>query len=262
MQMTLYVPGEFRPARFVQRLNRFVAQVEIDGAVLEAHVPTSGRLGELLLPGAPVQVRKGTGSKRKTAWDLMLVKTGDTWVSLDSRLPNYLVGQLLREDELPPFAGARDIKAEYVFGESRLDFAFTDGDGQRTLVEVKSVTLVEEGVAMFPDAPTSRGARHLRELAQAVGEGYRAAVLFIVQRDDATEFAPNWRTDPAFAQALAEAEAAGVEIYAWKCKAEANALACDIGDASFCRRKCDIGDASFCRRKECSYGLPIILRRR
>lgn len=250
MQMTLYVPGEFRPARFVQRLNRFVAQVEIDGAVLEAHVPTSGRLGELLLPGAPVQVRKGTGSKRKTAWDLMLVKTGDTWVSLDSRLPNYLVAQLLAEGKLPPFAGARDIKAEYVFGESRLDFAFTDGDGQRTLVEVKSVTLVEEGLAMFPDAPTSRGARHLRELAQAVGEGYRAAVLFIVQRDDATEFAPNWRTDPAFAQALAEAEAAGVEIYAWKCKAEANALTCDIGDASFCRRK------------ECSYGLPIILRRR
>ena len=248
MQMTLYVPGEFRPARFVQRLNRFVAQVEIDGAVLEAHVPTSGRLGELLLPGAPVQVRKGTGSKRKTAWDLMLVKTGDTWVSLDSRLPNYLVGQLLREDELPPFAGARDIKPEYVWRESpglclhRRRWSAHPGGSQ----------VGDPGGGRAGNVsrrPTSRGARHLRELAQAVGR-VTGLQLFIVQRDDATEFAPNWRTDPAFAQALAEAEAAGVEIYAWKCKAEANALACDIGDASFCRRK------------ECSYGLPIILRRR
>lgn len=227
MQMTLYIPGEFRPARFCQRLNRFVAQVEIDGEIVSAHVPTSGRLGELLLPGADVQVRRGVNPKRKTAWDLMLVKTGDTWVSLDSRLPNYLVGQLLREDELPPFAGARDIKPEYKYGESRLDFAFTDGEGQRTLVEVKSVTLVEECVAMFPDAPTLRGTRHLEELARAVGEGYRAAVLFIIQRDDATSFAPNHRTDPAFAQALRRAKEAGVEIYAWKCKATANALTCE-----------------------------------
>lgn len=221
---TLYVPGEFHPARFCQRMNRFVAQVDIDGEIVTAHVPTSGRLGELLLPGAEIQVRKSTNPKRKTAWDLMLVRTGDTWVSLDSRLPNYLVGQLLRNDQLPPFQGAKDIKSEYVYGESRLDFAFTDGLGQSTLVEVKSVTLVEECTAMFPDAPTLRGARHLRELAGAVQEGYRAAVVFIIQRDDAIRFAPNGRTDPAFALALAEAREAGVEIYAWKCKAGPNAL--------------------------------------
>lgn len=223
---TLYVPGEFKTGRFCQRLNRFVARVEIDGEIVTAHVPTSGRLGELLLPGAEVQLRSSSNPQRKTAWDLMLVKTGETWVSLDSRLPNYLVGQLLRNEALAPFPGATDIKPEYVYGESRLDFAFTDGDGQRTLVEVKSVTLVEDGVAMFPDAPTLRGTRHLRELARAVGEGYRAAVLFIVQRDDATSFAPNHRTDPAFAGALREAEEAGVEIYAWKCKAQANTLTC------------------------------------
>lgn len=230
--ITLYVPGDFLMARFCQRLNRFVAKVEIDGEVATAHVPTSGRLGELLLPGVLVQVRRARSQNRKTAWDLMLVRTGDVWVSLDSRLPNYLVAQLLREDKLPPFAGAIDIKPEFKFGDSRLDFAFTDGEGQRVLLEVKSVTLVEEGVALFPDAPTLRGARHLRELARAMEEGYRAAVLFIIQREDAQGFAPNRRTDPDFALALKEAKAAGVEIYAWKCKAEANALIFDTGDAS------------------------------
>ncbi len=221
---TLMVPGEFHPASFCLRLNRFVAQVELGGEVVIAHVPTSGRLGELLLPSAETQVRKATNPKRKTAWDLMLVKTGNTWVSLDSRLPNHLVGQLLRTNKLPPFQGAKDTKSESVYGESRLDFSFIDGNGQPTLVEVKSVTLVEEGLAMFPDAPTLRGTRHLVELTRAVGEGYRAAVLFIIQRDDATSFAPNHRTDTAFALALAEAREAGVEIYAWKCKAGANAL--------------------------------------
>jgi len=223
---TFQVPGEFQPARFEERLNRFVARVKIDGEEVLAHVPTSGRLGELLLPGAPVQVRRAAKAGRKTAWDLMLVKTGDIWVSLDSRLPNYLVGQLLHSGDLPPFVGATDIKAESVYGASRLDFAFTDGNGQSTLVEVKSVTLVEDGVAMFPDAPTLRGTRHLNELAGAVAEGYRAAVLFIVQRDDAFSFSPNKKTDPAFAQALHLAQEAGVEVHAWPCRAQANALIC------------------------------------
>ncbi|HOB34710.1 MAG TPA: DNA/RNA nuclease SfsA [Bacillota bacterium] len=227
---TLYVPGEFLPGRFCRRPNRFVAVVDIGGETVTAHVPTSGRLGELLLPGAEVQVRRAAGPKRKTAWDLMLVRTGDTWVSLDSRLPNFLVGQLLRADALPPFRGATDIRPESTFRGSRFDFAFSDGDGRPTLVEVKSVTLVEGGLAMFPDAPTTRGARHVEELALAAAEGYRAAVLFIVQRDDAVAFAPNRRTDPAFARALCAARAAGVEVYAWKCRAEANALACLLSE--------------------------------
>jgi len=221
---TLYVPGLFTPANFCLRVNRFVARVEIDGEIVTAHVPTSGRLGELLLPGARVMVRKASSQSRKTSWDLMLVKTGDIWVSLDSRLPNYLVGQLLRTDQLPPFIGATEIKAEFTYGASRLDFGFIDALGQQTLVEVKSVTLVEDGIAMFPDAPTIRGTRHLMELTEAIKEGYRAAVLFVIQRDDATRFTANKRTDPAFGEALKRAEQAGVEVYAFRCMVKENSL--------------------------------------
>lgn len=225
MQMaTLHVPGEFSTACFCQRVNRFTARVAIEGEEAAAHVPTSGRLGELLLPGAEVKVRRAESLNRKTAWDLMLVRTGDTWVSLDSRLPNYLVGQALVENELPQFTGAADIKPEYSYGDSRLDFACTDRNGQRTLIEVKSVTLVEDGVAMFPDAPTTRGTRHLEELTRARAEGFRAAVMFIIQRDDAKAFTANRRTDPAFALALEKAKEAGVEVYAWRCLAQENAL--------------------------------------
>lgn len=224
MTTTLHIPGYFRKASFSLRLNRFAAMVKVDEEILPAHVPTSGRLGELLLPGAEVMVRKAENPRRKTPWDLMLVRTGDTWVSLDSRLPNYLVGQLLREDILPPFRGAENIRAEQVYGNSRLDFSCIDGNGQHTLIEVKSVTLVEGGVARFPDAPTARGTRHLRELAQATMKGFRAAVIFIIQRDDPISFAPNARTDPGFALALDEARKAGVEVYAWRCRAQANSL--------------------------------------
>lgn len=220
----LHVPGQFFAAKFCLRVNRFVARVELESEIVTAHVPTSGRLGELLLPGAEVLIRNAASPIRKTQWDLMLVKTADTWVSLDSRLPNYLVGQLLRAHQLPPFLGAADIKAEYAHGKSRLDFGFTDSLGQQTLLEVKSVTLVQNGLAMFPDAPTIRGTRHLSELTGAIKEGYRAAVVFIIQRDDAESFTPNRATDPNFSQALRAAEEAGVEIYAWSCKAQANAL--------------------------------------
>lgn len=221
---TLLIPGEFIPARFILRLNRFVAQVQVEEEIHNAHVPTSGRLGELLLPGAEVMLRKGQGQNRSTSFDLMLVRTGSTWVSLDSRLPNYLVGQLLKNGCLEPFGHVLNLKPEAKYGASRLDFAFSDQAGQHTLVEVKSVTLVEEGLAMFPDAPTARGTRHLQELSQALGQGYRAAVIFIIQRDDAVCFSPNWRTDWAFAQALATAQNQGVEVYAWLTQAQAGSL--------------------------------------
>src|SRR5690554_3730999 len=122
MQMkTFQVPGEFQPARFEERLNRFVARVKIDGEEVLAHVPTSGRLGELLLPGSPVQVSRSAKARRKIVCDLMLGKTGNIWVFLNSRLPNYQVGKLLHSGELPLFVGATDIKAESVYGASRLD---------------------------------------------------------------------------------------------------------------------------------------------
>jgi sugar fermentation stimulation protein A len=221
---TLLIPGEFIPARFILRSNRFVAQVQVEKEIHNAHVPTSGRLGELLHSGAEVMLRKGQGQNRSTSFDLMLVKTGETWVSLDSRLPNYLVGQLLRNNRLEPFGPVSNLKPEAKHGESRLDFAFTDQAGQQTLVEVKSVTLVEEGLAMFPDAPTARGTRHLQELSQFIAQGYRAAVIFIIQRDDALCFSPNRRTDGAFTQALVAAQNQGVEVYAWLTQAQAGSL--------------------------------------
>ncbi|MTI94131.1 MAG: DNA/RNA nuclease SfsA [Firmicutes bacterium] len=224
MDKAYHVPGRFTPARFLARPNRFVAEVELEGERVRAHVPTSGRLAELLVPDANVLVRTDVAPGRKTTCDLMLVEKDGTWVSLDSRLPNYLVGQLLRNDALPPFTGVSTVRAEFSHAAGRLDFAFTDGNGQQTLLEVKSVTLVEAGVAMFPDAPTLRGARHLAELTAAVTEGYRTAVMFVIQREDASVFRPNGRTDPDFAKALARAAEAGVEIYAWRCRAEANSL--------------------------------------
>ncbi len=221
---TLKVPGKFQKGSFLTRPNRFVACVETQGEQTTAHVPTSGRLGELLLPGAEIKLRPAGTKNRKTAWDLMMVRTGQTWVSLDSRLPNYLVGQQLRLDDLPPFIGVTDVRAEVSHGAGRLDFSFTDGQGQQVLMEVKSVTLVEDGVAMFPDAPSVRGARHLNELARAVQEGWRAVAVFMIQRDDAKAFTPNRRTDPEFSSALEQAVAAGVEVYAWRCRVDSGLL--------------------------------------
>ncbi len=210
-------PTTLLPASFLRRDNRFRATVLLDGREVAAHVPNSGRLGELFVPGARCYVTPNQ-NPGKTSHVLRLVEYAGTLVSVDARLPGPLFVDALERCRLGDlFLGYTDLRREVVRGDSRLDFLLTGSDGGRLWVETKSVTLVEEGVALFPDAPTARGARHLRELTAAVQTGDRAAVVFVVQRPDATAFATHFAADPTFGATLLQASAAGVRVSAFRC---------------------------------------------
>ncbi|HYF93628.1 MAG TPA: DNA/RNA nuclease SfsA [Symbiobacteriaceae bacterium] len=205
---------------FVERQNRFVALVRLpDGTTAPVHIASSGRMVELLVPGAPAEFTYDPQPGRQTAGTLTMVAHGDTWVSVDTGLP----GKILRRQicQLPPFAGYTHVRPEFTYGESRIDFLLTADGLPPCLVEVKSVTSVltdPDGsrVARFPDAPTGRGSRHLRELVRARDDGYRTAVLFVIQRADAEAFGPWDDIDPAFGAELRRSAAAGVEVHAWR----------------------------------------------
>jgi sugar fermentation stimulation protein A len=202
------------------RDNRFRVTVLADMREVWAHLPNSGRLAELLVPGRRVVLAERKGGQRKTGYDLSLVEIEGRWVSLDARLPNALVREALTQERLSNLAGYPTIRREVPFGRSRLDFLLEAPDKPACLLEVKSVTLVVEGLGCFPDAVTTRGRRHLKELTSAVGEGHRAAVVFVVQRDDAVGFRPHHESDPDFGQALRDAWQQGVEVYAYGCRVE------------------------------------------
>ncbi len=211
------------PATFVRRDNRFRATVRLaDGRWAAAHVPNSGRLHDLFVPGRPVWLQRAARPGRKTPYDLVLVELPTTLVSVDARLPNRLFREALHAGRFADWLDSSrvwQVRAEPAFARGRLDFCLYDPErGQRVWIETKSVTLVEAGLALFPDAPTARGRRHLAELAQRVAAGDRAAVVFIVQRADAQAFAAHPTADPAFAEALQRAAAAGVEVYAYACR--------------------------------------------
>jgi sugar fermentation stimulation protein A len=208
------------PAIFTGRLNRFVALAEINGSVVEAHIATSGRLHELLVAGARVLLEKNCTPARKTRFSLRAVEYDGVWVSIDAQVPNRLVEKALVSRVLPPFAGCEYLRREPAYDGGRLDFLLSE-KGKYVYIEVKSVTLVEGRTALFPDAPTVRGRRHLLCLQELAESGQRAAVLFVVQREDAGGFAANSATDPLFAAALREAVAGGVEAYAYGCRVEA-----------------------------------------
>jgi sugar fermentation stimulation protein A len=229
------LPSPLIAATFVKRLNRFAALVEADGKRsgaarpgsdrgvpperVQAHVANSGRLRELFQPGRTVYLSRQQAAHRATPYDLVLVRLPTGLVSADARLPNALVRDAFQRSLLPPFAGYTHVQPEARYGHSRLDFALSGPSAEeRCLVEVKSATLVVNGQARFPDAPTERGRKHLDELARAVRKGHRAAVLFIIQRGDVISFAPNAPADPAFARALRRAVRAGVEVYAYRCR--------------------------------------------
>ena len=207
--------------RFVHRPNRFVVHVDVPGeGEVVAHLADPGRLRELLVPGRRMGLRPEAPSPtRSTRWTALLVESveGTGWVSVNTSLPNLLVRKALADGALEEFAGWRLVRWEVPFGESRLDFLMEDGAGGRLYVEAKSVTLVEDGVALFPDAVTARGARHLEELIRAVEEGHRAAVFFVLQRPDAHRIIAARRIDPLFAETLARAESAGVRVLGRRC---------------------------------------------
>ena len=217
----MYLGNDLVEARFVRRVNRFLALVELDGREEGIHVANSGRLRELFVPGAPVWLKPAPSlslsrGARKTAYDLALVEAAGALVSADARLPNALVAEAAAAGLLQDFGSPSAVVRESAFGKSRFDLMLEDGSGRR-YVEVKSVTLVENGVGLFPDSPTLRGAKHLNTLAEAVRAGHRASVVFVVQRADATAFAANGPADPALASALRHAVASGVGAYAYNC---------------------------------------------
>ncbi len=209
------VKGRLRRGVFLERPNRFLVMVKIEEVVVSSFLPNPGRLSELLFPGSEVLLSEVIVKRhRKTKYDLIGVILDNQVVSVDTRVPNRLVLEALRNRELDEFLEYNVIRPEYRYGHSRIDF-FLANDVERCLLEVKSCTLVVEGVAIFPDAPTERGRRHLSELIKAKREGWRACILFVVQRSDAQRFAPNDATDPAFGALLRKAVKEGIEVYAY-----------------------------------------------
>ncbi len=201
------------PGIFLSRPNRFIAKVIIDGTEETVHVKNTGRCRELLPAGAEVWCQCSGNPNRKTKYDLITVRKGDRLINMDSQAPNIAAGEWLRKGGL---GNAENIKAETTHGDSRFDFSFTL-DGKQCFLEVKGVTLENEGVCAFPDAPTERGTKHLRGLTQAAKEGYGAYVLFVIQMADVKYLHPNDATDPNFGAALREAAASGVTVLAVDC---------------------------------------------
>ena len=205
--------GYVADAVFLQRPNRFIAQVLLHGQEETVHVKNTGRCKELLVPGAKVYLEKGKNPARKTAWDLIAVEKGDRLINMDSQLPNKVAEEWLAQGGFGHFS---QLFREQTWGASRLDFCLKDSHRIK-YVEVKGVTLEEGGKVYFPAAPTARGVKHLEELTRIRREGMEAAVLFVVQMDGVTAFSPNDATDPAFGDALRRAKDAGVEIAAIDC---------------------------------------------
>ena len=200
-------------AKFLERPNRFIARVELDGKVETVHVKNTGRCRELLLPGVTVILEKAENPNRKTGYDLVAVyKQGFGLINIDSQAPNKVAGEWLAQQDYDV------IRPEYRFGNSRIDFYMEKGS-ERFLMEVKGCTLEVDGIGYFPDAPTERGVKHLRELAGAVGE-YHCILTFVIQMDGVSEVRPNVETHPEFGTALEEAKQAGVEVLFLRCHVE------------------------------------------
>ena len=203
---------------FLDRPNRFIAHVELDGKRETVHVKNTGRCRELLLPGAEVWLTAPGTEGRKNKYDLVTVrKENGLLVNIDSQAPNAVVKEWLEKQQYDA------VVPEYTYGDSRIDFYMERG-AERTLMEVKGCTLEREGIGYFPDAPTDRGVKHLRELAKAVKDGYRAALAFAIQMDGIKEVRPNIQTHPEFGTAMQEARDAGVEILFLSCHVEPDGL--------------------------------------
>lgn len=205
---------------FLDRPNRFIAHVELDGVRETVHVKNTGRCRELLVPGAKVYCQRAANPSRKTKYDLITVEKQGRLINMDSQAPNIAAGEWLRSGGL---GDVENLRAETVHGDSRFDFSFTLA-GKPCFLEVKGVTLEDGGVCAFPDAPTARGAKHLRGLMQAAREGYGAYVLFVIQMDNVRYLRPNDATDPDFGAALRQAAASGVKVLASACAVSADSM--------------------------------------
>jgi len=210
--MILY--KDIRKGIFISRPNRFIAEVEIDGKKEICHVKNTGRCRELLTPGVTVYANYADNPARTTAYDLIAVYKGDILVNIYSCAPNLVFGEYVRQGKF--FDDVTYVKSEAKYGSSRFDF-YVETAASKAFVEVKGVTLEENGVAMFPDAPTEHGIKHLNELATCIAEGYDAYVVFVIQMKGVTSFTPNNKIHQAFGDTLAEATQAGVNVFAYDC---------------------------------------------
>ena len=207
--------------KFIDRPNRFIAHAQTEGQIQVCHVKNTGRCRELLIPGVSVVLERASNPQRKTPYDLIAVYKGDKLINIDSQAPNKVIGEWLKEGKF--FKNITLIRPECQYKSSRFDF-YIEAGGKKIFAEVKGVTLEQDGVVLFPDAPTERGVKHLHELIDAVQNGYEAYIFFVVQMDDCRYFTPNAATHPEFAQALRLAAQSGVNIVALSCNVSENTL--------------------------------------
>lgn len=217
------IKNNIRKAIFIRRPNRFQGYVVLDGEELMVHVPNTGRCREILVPGATVILREEKNPSRKTLYDLIAGYKGNKLINIDSHIPNKVVEEALKEKRIEKLKGFNVIEREKTFGRSRFDFRLSNSLGEYYL-EVKGVTLETEGKTQFPDAPTERGARHLQELVDVKRSGRGAGVLFLIQLSDVDYFTPYDEMDKAFGEALRFAESNGVDIFAYECIVDENAI--------------------------------------
>jgi len=214
--------------KFIERPNRFIAEIEIDGRVERAHVKNTGRCKELLIPGVTVYLEDHAGrmGTRKMRYSLIGVEKGSLLINMDSQAPNKVCEEALLSGSLtlPGMKTLVNLRREKTFGDSRFDFYLEDEDGRRGWLEVKGVTLEENGIVRFPDAPTERGVKHIEELIRAVKDGYYGYVLFVIQMEEARWFEPNDQTHKAFGDVLRRAKKEGVHVLAATCSVTTNTL--------------------------------------
>lgn len=210
--------------KFISRPNRFIANVEIDGKVETVHVKNTGRCRELLVPGATVYLEVSDKPDRKTKYDLIAVEKGSLLINMDSQIPNKVVAEWILESAY--FGEVKLFRPEFTYGSSRFDFYLETAE-EKILIEVKGVTLENDGVVSFPDAPTERGIKHLRELVAAAKSGFCTYLIFVVQMREAKYFAPNEARHPAFAEALREAVKSGVKPLALTCRVSEDSISAE-----------------------------------
>ncbi len=207
---------------FIKRPNRFIAHVQIGGKEEVCHVKNTGRCKELLVPGVKVWLEKSDNPNRKTAYDVIAVQKGERLINMDSQLPNAVAYEWINYQK--EALGIAELRREVTHGNSRFDIWGKLTNGKEFFVEVKGVTLEEDGIVRFPDAPTERGIKHVEELIACHSEGYGAAILFVIQMGDVRWFEPNVKTHAAFAEVLKRAQAAGVSVKAYTCDVEPDSM--------------------------------------
>lgn len=210
--------------RFISRPNRFIAHIDINGCEEVCHVKNTGRCRELLVPGAPVFLEKSDNPNRKTAYDLIGVIKNGIMINMDSQIPNKVVEEWLQSSQV--LFDNPSIRREKTYGKSRFDFYIEDGQ-RKAFIEVKGVTLEDHGIASFPDAPTERGIKHIKELERCMEDGYEAYLFFVIQMKGMQKMQPNWERHPAFGEALVQAVRSGVKVLAYDCIVTEDSISID-----------------------------------